>query len=346
MKNKKSYKTGRKDLDKIIADLAKRSLSVNNADLIEEMLTTVVKLGLENDERGDLKLINMALKELRYASKIFIPYRDQRKVVIFGSARTRKDSDEYKMTVKLSELIVKKGFKVITGGGPGIMEAGNKGAGRKESFSLNIKLPFEQQYNPYSAGDEKAVSFKYFFNRKLFFLKESDATVIFPGGFGTLDECFESLTLIQTGKTKPRPIILIDSPDSEYWESLIGFVTEKLSEGGFISNNDLSLLIRVNSIEQAVDEIVQFYRVYHSIRYVGDKTIIRLKKPLSSEDINSLNEKYSCILRSGEIEPTDALPAEQKDEAFLDLPRLVMDFNRHDFGIFHEMLRFLNTLGE
>ena len=346
MKNKKIYKTGREDLDKIIADLAKRSLSVNNADLIEEMLTTVVKLGLENDERGDLKLINMALKELRYASKIFIPYRDQRKVVIFGSARTRKDSDEYKMTVKLSELIVKKGFKVITGGGPGIMEAGNKGAGRKESFSLNIKLPFEQQYNPYSAGDEKAVSFKYFFNRKLFFLKESDATVIFPGGFGTLDECFESLTLIQTGKTKPRPIILIDSPDSEYWESLIGFVTEKLSEGGFISNNDLSLLIRVNSIEQAVDEIVQFYRVYHSIRYVGDKTILRLKKPLSSEDINSLNEKYSCILRSGEIEPSDALPAEQKDEAFLDLPRLVMDFNRHDFGIFHEMLRFLNTLGE
>ena len=346
MKNKKSYKTGREDLDKIIADLAKRSLSVNNADLIEEMLTTVVKLGLENDERGDLKLINMALKELRYASKIFIPYRDQRKVVIFGSARTRKDSDEYKMTVKLSELIVKKGFKVITGGGPGIMEAGNKGAGRKESFSLNIKLPFEQQYNPYSAGDEKAVSFKYFFNRKLFFLKESDATVIFPGGFGTLDECFESLTLIQTGKTKPRPIILIDSPDSEYWESLIGFITEKLSEGGFISINDLSLLIRVNSIEQAVDEIVQFYRVYHSIRYVGDKTIIRLKKPLSSEDINSLNEKYSCILRSGEIEPSDALPAEQKDEAFLDLPRLVMDFNRHDFGIFHEMLHFLNTLGE
>jgi len=346
MKNKKSYKTGREDLDKIIADLATRSLSVNNADLIEEMLTTVVKLGLENDERGDLKLINMALKELRYASKIFIPYRDQRKVVIFGSARTRKDSDEYKMTVKLSELIVKNGFKVITGGGPGIMEAGNKGAGRKESFSLNIKLPFEQQYNPYSAGDEKAVSFKYFFNRKLFFLKESDATVIFPGGFGTLDECFESLTLIQTGKTKPRPIILIDSPDSEYWESLIGFITEKLSEGGFISNNDLSLLIRVNSIEQAVDEIVQFYRVYHSIRYVGDKTILRLKKPLSSEDINSLNEKYSCILRSGEIEPSDALPAEQKDEAFLDLPRLVMDFNRHDFGIFHEMLRFLNTLGE
>ena len=346
MKNKKSYKTGREDLDKIIADLARLSLSANNTDLIEEMLTTVVKLGLENDERGDLKLINMALKELRYASKIFIPYRDQRKVVIFGSARSRKDSDEYKMAVKLSELIVKKGFKVITGGGPGIMEAGNKGAGRKESFSLNIKLPFEQQYNPYTAGDEKAVSFKYFFNRKLFFLKESDATVIFPGGFGTLDECFESLTLIQTGKTKPRPIILIDSPDSEYWKCLISFIKEKLPEGGFISHNDLSLLIRVNSIEQAVDEILQFFRIYHSIRYVGDKTVIRLNKPLSSEEINELNMKYSGILRSGKIEPTESLPAEQKSEEFLDLPRLVMDFNRHDFGIFHEMLQFLNTLGE
>ncbi len=346
MKNKKEYKTGREDLDKIVDDLARLSLSANNTDLIEEMLTTVVKLGLENDERGDLKLINMALKELRYASKIFIPYRDQRKVVIFGSARACKDSDEYKMTVKLSELIVKKRFKVITGGGPGIMEAGNKGAGRKESFSLNIKLPFEQQFNPYTAGDVKSVSFKYFFNRKLFFLKESDATVIFPGGFGTLDECFESLTLIQTGKTKPRPIVLIDSPDSEYWSRLIDFVAEKLPERGFISNNDLSLLIRVNSIEQAVDEILQFFRIYHSIRYVGDKTVLRLNKPLSSKDINNLNMKYYSILRSGKIEPTDSLPAEQEDEEFLDLPRLVMDFNRHDFGIFHEMLRFLNTLGE
>ncbi len=345
MKNKNNYKTGREDLDRIIADLAKVAISDNNVDLIEELLTTVVKLGLENKERGDLKLINMALKELRYASKIFIPYRDQRKVVIFGSARSRKDSDEYKMTVKLSELIVKKGFKVITGGGPGIMEAGNKGAGRKESFSLNIKLPFEQQYNPYTAGDEKAVSFKYFFNRKLFFLKESDATVIFPGGFGTLDECFESLTLIQTGKSKPRPIILVDSPDSDYWKCLIDFVTGELSERGFISSNDLSLLIRVNSIERVVDEILQFYRVYHSIRYVGDKTVIRLNKALSSEDIHKLNKKYSGILRSGKIEPTDSLSAEQKSGEFLDLPRLVMDFNRHDFGIFHEMLRFLNTLG-
>ncbi len=345
-KSKKEYKTGRENLDRIIADLAKATLSGDNAGLIEEMLTTVVKLGLENDERGDLKLINMALKELRYASKIFIPYRDKRKVVIFGSARSRKDSNEYKMTVKFSELIVKKGFMVITGGGPGIMEAGNKGAGRKDSFSLNIKLPFEQQYNPYTAGDNKAVSFKYFFNRKLFFLKESDATVIFPGGFGTLDECFESITLVQTGKSKPRPIILIDSPGSEYWSRLIAFVTGELSEGDLISSNDLSLLIRVDSIEKAVEEIDQFYRIYHSIRYIGDKTVLRLNKPLSNGDINKLNRKFSGILRSGKIEPTESLPAERRSGEFLDLPRLVMDFDRHNFGEFHEMLRYMNSLGE
>lgn len=342
--NKKEYKTGRDDIDKIVADLAEACHSDNNVDLVGEMLTTIVKLSIENNDRGDLKLINMALKELRYASKIFTPYRNERKVVIFGSARSRKDSDEYKMAVRLSELIVKNGFKVITGGGPGIMEAGNKGAGRENSFSLNIKLPFEQKHNPYIAGDKKAISFKYFFNRKLFFLKESDATILFPGGFGTLDEGFENLTLVQTGKSKPRPIILIEPPDSQYWNQWIDFVTGELTEGGFISRNDRSLFIHVNSVERAIDEILQFYRVYHSIRYVGDKTVVRLNSLLSGENIKELNKKYADIIRSGEIEPTYPLPVEQKGEEFLDLPRLVMDFNRRDYGKFYEMLRFLNTL--
>jgi len=342
--NKREYKTGRGDIDKMIADLANACHSDDNISLIEEMMTTVVKLGLENNDRGDLKLINIALKELRYASKIFAPYRNERKVVIFGSARSREDSDEYKMAAELSELIVKNGFKVITGGGPGIMEAGNKGAGREDSFSLNIKLPFEQKHNPYIAGDKKAISFKYFFNRKLFFLKESDATVLFPGGFGTLDEGFENLTLVQTGKSKPRPIILIEPPDSKYWKHWIDFITGELTEGCFISRNDKGMFIHVNTVEDAIDEILQFYKVYHSIRYVGDKTVIRLNSRLSSEDIEELNKKNADILRSGEIEPTDPLPVEQKGEEFLDLPRLVMDFNRRDYGKLYKMLRFLNTL--
>ena len=341
---KSQYKIGRDDIDKIIADLAKACHPDNNFDLVEEMLTTIAKLGIESNDRGDLKLINMALKELRYASKIFTSYRNERKVVVFGSARVRKDSDEYKMAEKLSKLIVKNGFKVITGGGPGIMEAGNKGAGRENSFSLNIKLPFEQKHNPYIIGDEKAISFKYFFNRKLFFLKESDATVLFPGGFGTLDEGFENLTLVQTGKSKPRPIILIEPPDSQYWNHWIDFVTRVLVERGFISRNDMGLFIRVNTVEKAIDEILQFYKVYHSIRYVGSKTVVRLKSLLSSENIEELNKKYADILRSGEIKLTESLPAEQKGEEFPDLPRLVMDFNRSDYGKFYEMLRFLNTL--
>jgi len=345
MTNKREYRTGRDDIDKIITDLANACHSDDNISLIEEMLTTVVKLGLENNDRGDLKLINIALKELRYASKIFAPYRNERKVVIFGSARSREDSDEYKMASELSELIVKNGFKVITGGGPGIMEAGNKGAGRKDSFSLNIKLPFEQKHNPYIAGDKKAISFKYFFNRKLFFLKESDATVLFPGGFGTLDEGFENLTLVQTGKSKPRPIILIEPPDSKYWKHWINFITGELTEGCFISHNDKGLFIHVNTVEDAIDEILQFYKVYHSIRYVGDKTVIRLNSRLSSENIEELNKRNADILRSGEIEPTDPLPVEQNGEEFLDLPRLVMDFNRRDYGKLYKMLRFLNTLG-
>ncbi|MFQ5686724.1 MAG: TIGR00730 family Rossman fold protein [Candidatus Scalindua sp.] len=343
--NKREYKTGRGDIDKIIDDLAEACHSDDNVDLVEEMLTTIAKLGIENNDRGDLKLINMALKELRYASKIFTPYRNERKVVIFGSARSLRGSEEYKMAVRLSELIVENGFKAITGGGQGIMEAGNKGAGREDSFSLNIKLPFEQKHNPYIIGDEKAISFKYFFNRKLFFLKESDATILFPGGFGTLDEGFENLTLVQTGKSKPRPIILIEPPDSQYWNHWMGFVTDELAEEGFISRNDMSLFIHVNTVEKAIDEILQFYKVYHSIRYVGEKTVIRLNSLLSSENIKELNKNYADILRSGEIKLTKSLPAEQEKEEFLDLPRLVMDFNRHDYGKLFEMLRFLNTLG-
>ncbi|MBS1257650.1 MAG: hypothetical protein MAG551_00694 [Candidatus Scalindua arabica] len=344
--SKREYKTGRDDIDKVIADLAKACHPDDNVDLIEEMLTTIAKLGIESNDRGDMKLINIALKELRYASKIFTSYRSEKKVVVFGSARVRKDSEEYKMAEKLSKLIVENGFKVITGGGPGIMEAGNKGAGREASFSLNIKLPFEQKHNPYIAGDEKAISFKYFFNRKLFFLKETDATVLFPGGFGTMDEGFENLTLVQTGKSKPRPIILIEPPGSQYWNHWIDFVTRVLMERGFVLRNDMGLFVRVDTVEKATDEILQFYKVYHSIRYVGNKTVVRLKSFLSSESIEELNKKYADILRSGGIEPTGPLPAEQKGEEFPDLPRLVMDFNRYDYGKFYEMLRFLNTLGK
>lgn len=344
MGNKREYKTGSDDVNKVIADLAKACDSNDNIDLIEEMLTTIVKLGLETNDRGDLKLINTALKELRYGSKIFTPYRKDKKVVIFGSARVREDSDEYRMAESLSELITKNGFRVITGGGPGIMEAGNKGSGRENSFSLNIKLPFEQRHNPYIAGDKKAITFKYFFNRKLFFLKESDATVLFPGGFGTMDEGFENLTLIQTGKSKPRPVILLEPPGSKYWSRWIDFVTEVLAENDYISDTDLSLFMHVHDVEEAMDLIIQFYRVYHSVRYVGNKTVVRLNRVLNDENVSELNKRYKSILHSGEIGLSGPLPTELERGEFPDLPRLIMEFDRRNYGKFYEMLRFINTL--
>ena len=337
--------SGREKFDGVIADLAEAYSSNQNAEFIKEMVMTIAKLGKEIDDRGDLKLINKALKELRYAAKTFEPFRNKRKVVFFGSARTRSDTEAYRMAERLSMLIVKQGYQVITGGGPGIMEAGNKGAKRQNSFSLNIRLPFEQQHNPYISGDRKAITFKYFFNRKLFFLKESDATVLFPGGFGTMDEGFENLTLIQTGKSKPRPIILIEPPGSQYWEKWIGFLKEVLAKDGFISHNDLSLFSHTNDVEKAVDEILQFYRVYHSMRYAGDKTVIRLNHLLSSENVKVLNEKYKDIIRSGRIELSQQPQLSEKvGEKESNSPCLVMDFNRRDFGRFHEMVKFLNTL--
>jgi hypothetical protein len=248
------------------------------------------------------------------------------------------------MAEKLSMLTVNHGFKVITGGGPGIMEAGNKGANRENSFSLNIRLPFEQRHNPYIEGDKKAITFKYFFNRKLFFLKESDATVLFPGGFGTMDESFENLTLIQTGKSKPRPIILLESPQSNYWVKWMTFLREVLAEGGFISPDDLNLFIHTNDVKEAVDEIIKFFKVYHSMRYFGDKTVINLNRLLKNEDIQLLNEKYKSIIRSGTIRLSQPHSTEEEGVGDSNMPRLVMDFNRRDFGKFHEMVKFLNTL--
>ncbi|MDR4503400.1 MAG: TIGR00730 family Rossman fold protein [Candidatus Scalindua sp.] len=327
-----------------IADLAELCSTHENADLLKEMVTTILKLGRENSDRGDLKLINKALKELRYAAKTFVPYRNTRKVVFFGSARTRNDSAEYKMAEKLSALMVNHGFKVITGGGPGIMEAGNKGAKRENSFSLNIRLPFEQRHNPYIEGDKKAITFKYFFNRKLFFLKESDATVLFPGGFGTMDECFENLTLIQTGKSKPLPLILIEPPESNYWGKWMTFLRETLAKGGFISPEDLNLFFHTHDVEEALDEILKFFRVYHSMRYFEEKTVINLNRLLKSEDIQLLNEKYKSILRSGTIRLSPPHSTGEEGVGDSTMPRLVMDFNRRDFGKFHEMAKFLNTL--
>jgi len=334
--------TGNRTVDVLIRDLARQSGSHETADLLREILTTAVKLGQESGDRGDLKLVNTALKELRHSFKVFSPYRSVKKAIIFGSARSKTTSCEYAMAEELSRRLTALGYMVVTGGGPGVMEAGNKGAQHGKEFALNIKLPFEQKPNPYIGEKDKIINFKYFFTRKLIFVKETDATCLFPGGFGTLDEGFEMLTLIQTGKSKPRPIVLMEPKGSDYWQAWRHFVEKQLIKKGYINKGDLSLFITASTVDQAVRYIRDFYRVYHSIRYVEGLTVLRLTKKLSAKTLKSINLEFQDILTRGTIRPSGALDKEIENREFLDLPRLVMDFNLRAFGRLCELIRTIN----
>ncbi len=281
----KEYEVGDREVDNLISQLVKKSGAKETEDLLREILTTSFKLGKESVDRGDLKLVNNALKELRYSFKIFSPYRAVKKVIIFGSARSPSDSAEYKMAEELSDKLTRKGYMIVTGGGPGVMEAGNKGAQSGKEFALNIRLPFEQKPNPYIYEKDKIINFKYFFTRKLIFVKETDATTLFPGGFGTLDEGFEMITLMQTGKSRPRPIVLMEPPGSAYWSSWMHFVKTQLIKKGFIKKEDLSLIHTSKTVKDALNYIEDFYRVYHSIRYVNGLAILRLNRQVSEKTL-------------------------------------------------------------
>jgi uncharacterized protein (TIGR00730 family) len=344
MKNtSKEYETGDQTLDNLINELARRSGPAETESLLREILTTVVKLGAESGDKGDLKLVNSALKELRYAFKIFSPYRKVKKVIIFGSARSKSNSPEYKMAEELARKVTQKGYMVVTGGGPGVMEAGNKGAQTGRDFALNIRLPFEQKPNPYINEKDKSINFKYFFTRKLIFIKETDATTLFPGGFGTNDEGFEALTLIQTGKSKPRPILLMEPKGSTYWADWMRFVHNQLVGNGFIRKEDLKLFHIVSSVDEAVRRIEGFYRVYHSIRYVSGLTVLRLNKKLSAEKLHLLNRQFKDILTSGSIRMAPPTKEELKKGEYLNLPRLVMNFNLRGYGRLCEMISVINS---
>ena len=338
----KEYQVGNKDTDILIARLAKLSTSVDTEYLLREILTTAVKLGMESDDKGDLKLVNNALKELRYSFKIFSPYRDIKKVIIFGSARSKNTSEEYKMAEEFARRITEKGYMVVTGGGPGVMEAGNKGAKPTKEFALNIRLPFEQKPNPYIYEKEKIINFKYFFTRKLIFIKETDATALFPGGFGTNDEGFEAITLVQTGKSKPRPILLMEPKGSTYWTAWKRFVSEQLVKNGFIDKEDFNLFQIVKNVDGAVKYVEDFYRIYHSIRYVADLTVFRLNRSLSGKKLKFINQKFKDILTDGAITPASPAREEIQKVEYLDLPRIAMKFNRRDYGRLFELIRVIN----
>ena len=327
-----------------IAALLEQLPNLENRRLIQSAIATIIRLSRSEIDRLDWKILAASLADMERGLQLFHTYRHVRKVTIFGSARTPADNPEYQIAVDFARCVTSLGFMVMTGGGGGIMQAGNEGAGRENSFGLNIQLPFEQEANPFIQGDPKLINFKYFFTRKLFLLKESDAIALFPGGFGTQDEAFECMTLSQTGKFGPVPLVLIDRPGGDYWQAWSNYIQEHLVKKGLINPEDPSLYTITDNLDVACQAITGFYQVYHSSRYVGDILIIRLKTELSDAEVEQLNNDFSDILLKGRIEKSLALPQEAKDET-VDLPRLVLYFNQRDLGRLYQMIATLNKMG-
>ncbi len=315
-----------------------------HGELIRLALATIVRMSEDEIDRLDWKICNAALQDMERAFKTFYPYRHVRKISIFGSARIREGTPEYGMAVDFARAITELGFMVITGAGGGIMQAGNEGAGRAKSFGLNIQLPFEQGANPFIEGDRKLVPFKYFFTRKLFFLKESDALALFPGGFGTQDEAFECLTLCQTGKSAPMPLVLVDKPGGNYWHDWNAYIHKQLLDRGLVSPEDPEIYTITDQIDVACEAIASFYRVFHSCRYVGQRLVLRLNTELSDESVEWLNDNFSDILVKGRIEKSAPLPQEAQD-ANIGVSRLIFYFNQRDLGRLYHLIREVNRLG-
>lgn len=336
--------TGDSQLDDELKELAARwTNDPRKRDLIAGMLMTGLKIGRDGTGMGDLKLFHRALREMRYANKVFLPYRHMRKVSVFGSARTKPDVVAYRAAAHFGQRMVQEGFMVITGAGDGIMGAAQHGAGREKSFGLNIKLPFEQKSNDTILGDEKLMTFNYFFTRKLSFVKEADAFAMFPGGFGTMDELFESITLIQTGKANILPVVLVDEPGGTYWQTFLAFLREHLLSHHLISPNDLSLIRATNDVEEAVSEITNFYKVFQSYRLVRDLVVFRLKRKLAPKAVEAINEEFSDLLKEGRFEQTVALSEETNEEGIFHLPRLVANLRRGDYGRWRQLIDRINT---
>jgi uncharacterized protein (TIGR00730 family) len=340
---KLNFKENNGPIDEVITQLIELAGDIRRPRIVREMILASMKAGQEDEGRVDLKLMNTSLKEMRYTAKVFRNYRDFKKVAAFGSARTRPSEPIYQMARDLGKKLAKLGYMVITGGGPGIMQAVNEGAGPDRSFGVKIQLPFEQKPNAVINGDSKVILYKYFFNRKVAFLKESDAVVLFPGGFGTLDEAMETLTLVQTGKRNPLPIILLDKPGGSYWKDWIRFVKEELLAKGYIDESDLKLFERVDAVDDAVERILRFYRRYHSLRYVGNQLLIRLNSEISESAVEALKLNFSDMLSpDGNICQSGSCPEEMNEPDIRHLPRLIVDFNRCDFGRLKEFIDAIN----
>lgn len=316
--------------------------NIDSQDLFKLMRSTIDRLERDQTARGDVKILSRTLRELRYAFQVFRPFRRRRKVTVFGSARTAPDNPGYQAAVDLGRRMAAHGWMIITGAGGGIMEAGHKGAGRDASMGLNIMLPFEQGANQYIDNDPKLVTMKYFFTRKLMFVKECSAVVCLPGGFGTLDEACETLTLIQTGKQTMIPLVLLDHREGTFWRDMGEFFQKQLLDNGMISPEDQALYKITNSVDEAVHELLTFYKVYHSMRYIRDELVLRLQTAPSAEHLERLQTDFADILVSGKFEVRKPLSQESGERELASFPRLVFHFNRRSLGRLRMLIDDIN----
>ncbi|HEX6299919.1 MAG TPA: TIGR00730 family Rossman fold protein [Acidimicrobiia bacterium] len=337
-----AYDLGNEELNERLRSLVADSSDNENKDIIEELIVTALKLHRDGARRGDLKLINTAVKEMRYSNLVFSRH-DEPKVTIYGSARIKEGDPNYELTEEFAATMAGHGWGIITGAGPGIMEAGSKGAGIDSSYGVNIRLPFEATANDYIA-DGRTVNFKYFFTRKLGFVKESHAFVIMPGGFGTLDEAFELITLFQTGKSDLHPIVLLEAEGTDYWGPLIRFITNKLLTMGLISDSDLNLFLQTTDLDEACQEIFKFYSNYHSQRFTAGRLILRLRQGPDDDELSALNGEFADIVVEGEIERAGPNQAEIDDNDALKMERITFYFDRRQFGRLRQLIDRLNDL--
>jgi len=331
-----------KTVEQAVAELVNEFGGKHDIDYVSHMVHTALGLGTDKTSTLDLKIASSALKEMREAFAMFDPYADKKKVTIFGSARTKKDDPLYLHTQHVAAELAAKGWMVVTGAGPGIMEAGMAGAGRENSIGVSIRLPFEASANPIIAGDGKFVEMRYFFTRKLMLMKDSQAFICMPGGFGTLDETFELLTLMQTGRGAIAPTVLLDLPGDHFWQRMNEFINLQLLPRGLISPSDLSLYRVFESTSEAVAEIEQFYRVFHSVRYVGKNLIVRLNQQISPEYLLRINDEFGFLCKQGFIETCEATPQEIQGNDNLDKYRIKFEFVRHDLGGLRDLIDCIN----
>lgn len=328
-------------VDEIMADAG----ITRNRSLIRRMLSTGILLGQEDTDRLDLKIASAALVEMRDAFRLFQPYADVPKVTVFGSARTTQDGPLYVQARSVASVLAERGWMVVTGAGPGIMQAAAEGAGEKMALGVSIRLPFEEKPDAVVADDTHRVEMKYFFTRKLMLVKESTGFICLPGGFGTLDEMFELLTLQQTGKAEPMPIVLLDQPGGTFWKGLERFVVESLIPARVISADDFDRVLVTDSAEEAVAEITGFWRNYDSLRWADDVLVLRLKNTPTDAEIETLNDEFASLLVGGRIESTGALPIEQADHDRVDLPRLALRLRQREVGGLYRLIDAINALG-